>query len=152
MNICAHIEKWRRFDNVRSRFDPIGEFEVWYWSTLSGAMAMINAALHACGITKENSRFATQIPDVYAVMDNSGRWHYEIDVQCDLIHVGLPEIGDEIPRSIQNIFDAMHELEIYRDPYVRGLNAVTAQVVSNCDNAYGEIVRAASAVVEMRKR
>ena len=148
MKIAAHIEKWERFDSVKSRFDPISEFELWYWSMLSAGMAMINAALHACRITTQNELFATQIPDVYVVIDTPDKWHHEIGIRSDLIHVGLPVINDEMPRLLLDAYDAMHEFESYRDPYVRGAEVITAEVVASCDNAYAAIISAARAAID----
>ena len=44
MRIEAHIEKFKRFDALRSRFDPQADFELWYWMTLNAGTAIINAA------------------------------------------------------------------------------------------------------------
>ena len=142
MKISAHVEKWKRFDALRNRFDPAAEFELWYWATLSGGTTIINAALHACGITDENNRFATQIPDVYAVPDGQDRWHHEIGVNCDLIHVGMPEVTKALPAAVQRAFDAMDVIERYRDPCVRGDTEVTAEIIAACEKAYDEIVAA----------
>jgi len=147
MKIAAHIEKWERFDRFRSRFDPIEDFELWYWSMMSGGTAIINAALHASGQTNANELFATQIPDVYAVVDGPGQWHHEIGVRCDLIHVGLPVIDIDPGSALVKAYEAMHELERYRDPYVRGEGIVTAEVVARCDSSYSEIVKAARAAI-----
>ncbi len=147
MKIAAHVEKWQRFDGLRSRFDPIEEFELWYWSTMSGGTAIINAALHAAGVTAENQLFATQIPEVYMVMDGPDRWHREIGIRCDLIHVGLPVIDGELPPALQRAFSAMDELESYRDRCVREGLAVTADIASQCDKAYNDIVAAAKSAI-----
>jgi hypothetical protein len=147
MKIAAHLEKWKRFDGFRSRFDPVQEFELWYWSMLSGGTAIINAALHATGLTEENELFATQIPEVYAVMDGPGQWHHELGLRSDLIHVRLPEVEGELGGPLQRAYDAMDELEWYRDRYVREENKVTTEVASKCDAAYGTIVAAAQTAI-----
>ncbi len=108
---------------------------------------MINAALHAAGITKENSNFATQIPDVYAVLDGQGQWHHELGVRCDLIHVGLPEVAGTLPAAVQQAFDAMHAIEHFRDPCVRGNSEVTPDVAAACDKAYSEILVATKTTI-----
>jgi hypothetical protein len=147
VKIEEHVRKWQRFDSVRSRLHPIDEFELWYWSMLSGAMALINAALHAWRITAENDLFATQTPNVYIVIESPEAWHYEIGVGGDLIHLGLPAIDAPMPAPLQPACDAMLAFESYRDDYVRGDKAVTEDIVANCESAYRIIVTAAAATI-----
>ncbi|MGE0797820.1 MAG: hypothetical protein AB7G13_18555 [Lautropia sp.] len=142
MRIDAHLHKWRRFDAVRQRLHPLREFELWYWATLSGGTALVNAALHAAGVTEENRLFATQVPDVYAVYDSGRDWHAVLGRRCDLIHVGLPEIGAPLPEALQRAFDAMHRIEHYRDPCVRGSLPMTEGVVEECETAYRALTSA----------
>ena len=142
MKVDSHVLKWHRFDSIRSRFEPQDEFELWYWATLSGGTALINAALHLAKVTEENDLFATQIPDVYATNDGPLFSRHVIGLRCDLIHVGLPEIDGALPADIQCAFDAMHVIEQYRDPCVRSDFSVTAQVVSDCERSYLELVNA----------
>ena len=115
MRIDSHLRKWQRFHSLRARFEPSCEFELWYWSTLSGGTSLINAALHQAGITEENALFATQIPDVYAVHDGPALWHHELGMRCDLIHVGLPAIDAPLPADIDRAFQAMMTIELYRE-------------------------------------
>ena len=58
MKVEAHVDKFKRFDSLRSRLDPQADFELWYWVTLNAGTAIINAALHAAGVTREDSSFA----------------------------------------------------------------------------------------------
>jgi hypothetical protein len=142
MRIASHVRKWERFDALRSRFDAEREFELWYWATLSGGTSLINAALHAAGITDENELFATQMPEVYAIHAGPGFWRHVLATRCDLIHVGLPEIADPLPEDIATAFVAMERIEAHRDPCVRADRAVTDAVIGQCDASYREIVDA----------
>lgn len=152
MKIKAHMEKWRRFDAARARFDPSKEFELWYWATLSGGTTIINAALHASGLTDENGYFATQIPEVYVVMTGVDEWRHALASRCDLIHVGLPPINDPLTPALQRAFDAMDVIEHYRDPCIRSDHPITADVTTACDRAYAEIVAAAQAALAEGRR
>jgi hypothetical protein len=152
MKIEAHMEKWRRFDAARGRFDPAEEFELWYWATLSGGTTIINAALHATGLTDENGYFATQILDVYAVMEDTGKWRHAIGERCDLIHVGMPPVKGPLPPALQRAFSAMDAIEHYRDPCVRGDHPITPEVTTTCDRAYAQIVAAAQAAIAEGRR
>lgn len=152
MKIESHLEKWQRFDSARRRFDPAGDFELWYWATLSGGTTIINAALHAAGLTQENSYFTTQIPEVYAVTEGAGKWRPVIAFGCDVIHVGIPPVSGTLTPALQRAFDAMHVIEHYRDPCVRGDHPITPEVTKACDQAYADMVAAAqAAIAEGRK-
>jgi hypothetical protein len=142
MKITSHVRKWERFDALRSRFDAEREFELWYWATLSGGTSLINAALHAAGVTEENDLFATQMPDVYAIHEGPGFWRHVLATRCDLIHVGLPEIQDPLPEDIAKAFAEMERIEDHRDPCVRADRPVTDEVIGRCDASYRAIVEA----------
>jgi hypothetical protein len=140
MRIDRHLEKLERFESVRRRMDPRREFELWYWMTLSGGTTVINAALHSAGLTDENRHFATQVPDVYAVIEG-GETRKVLAGRCDLIHVGLPPVEGEFPARLAEAFDAMDVIERYRDPCIRGEMQVTDEVIADCTTAYEAVVR-----------
>ena len=152
MRIAGHITKFERFDALRARFDPGEEFELWYWMGLSAGTAIINAALHALAITREEDSFASQIGDIYVVMDPDGSWHHELRSGVDLIHVGLPPIDAPLPEPMQRIFAAMERMEAYRDPCTRGQQPITPQTIANCDTAYCEIVDLARDILHQQQR
>jgi len=142
VRIAEHVAKADRFEARRAGLDPATDFELWFWMGLSAGTALINAALHAAGITKENNRFATQVPDVYAVPD--GRtWHPEIAFGSDLIHIGLPAIEQPLPPAVARAFEAMEVIEHLRDPCVRGDHPVTKELIMEVDAAYNRCAGAA---------
>ncbi len=142
MKVAAHLSKLERFEAVRRRLDPYDDFEMWYWMSLSGGTAIINAALHCAGLTDENRYFATQVPDVYVVVSIDGTWRSVLARRCDLIHIGLPEVRDPLPPWIAKAYAAMEVLENHRDPCVRGDRPVTPELIAECDSSYHEIVHA----------
>jgi hypothetical protein len=142
MKIAEHLAKAARFEALRARLDPVADFELWFWMGLSAGTALINAALHAGGLTDENHRFATQVPDVYAVADGDG-WRPEIAFRCDLIHAGLPALEGVLPPPISRAFEAMEVIEHYRDPCVRGDHPVTAELIVRLATAYEHCAGAA---------
>jgi hypothetical protein len=150
MTIDEHIEKWRRFDAARAVLDPAQDFELWFWAMLSAGTALVNAALHAAGITRENHLFATQMPHVYAVHDGAHAWHHELADRCDLIHVGIPELDCALPPEIAHAFAAMEVLETHRDPCVRSTVPVTAEITSACCAAYADAVAVLFTVLRAR--
>lgn len=149
MKIAEHIAKAERFEASRARLDPVVDFELWFWMGLSAGTALINAALHAAGITDENDRFATQVPDVYAVPDGNG-WRPEIAFRCDLIHAGLPALQVVLPPPISRAFEAMEVIERYRDPCVRGDHLVTEELIARLDTAYERCAGAAREAIGIR--
>lgn len=149
MRIAEHLAKAERFEALRARLDPGVDFELWFWMGLSAGTALINAALHAAGITDENDRFATQVPDVYAVPDGSG-WRPEIAFHCDLIHAGLPALDAVLPPAISRAFEAMEVIEHYRDPCVRGDHLVTEELIARLAMAYERCAGAAREAIGSR--
>jgi hypothetical protein len=149
MRIVAHIEKFRRFDSLRSRFDPKADFELWYWMTLNAGTAIINAALHAAGVTREHDSFATQIANVYSVGGPDGKRYLEYVFGVDIIHVGMPKIEKALPPAIATAFSAMEIIEEYRDPCIREDRPLTDDIIRACSDAYAKCVAAAKSVVDV---
>jgi hypothetical protein len=149
MKIEAHVDKFKRFDTLRSRLDPLADFELWYWATLNGGTAIINAALHAAGVTREDSSFATQIPNVYSVVGRDGTRHLEHVFGVDIIHVGMPKIDSPLPPAIATAFSEMQIIEEFRDPCVREDRPITREVIDACSSAYTKCVGAARSLVRL---
>lgn len=142
MQVHAHLNKWKRFADVRERLDPHEDFELWYWATLSGGTALVNAALHCAGITEANELYATQIEGVYAKLDGITGWHLELGHACDLIHVGMPALDRELPSDLEGAFSAMEVIERYRDRCVRSDAVITDSIVTTCEQAYRAVWKA----------
>jgi hypothetical protein len=147
MKIAAHIEKFRRFDALRSRFDPQSEFELWYWMSLSAGTALINAALHKAAITREHHSFATQVEHVYLVVEPDGSSRNAILRAVDIIHVGMPGITVQLPPPIAEAFAAMEIIEKYRDPCIRADHPIDRKVIETCSAAFAKCVSAASRIL-----
>ena len=148
MLVHAHLTKWKRFARVRDRLDPREDFELWYWATLSGGTALINAALHCAGITEANDLYVTQIEGVYARLDGLTGWHPVLGYGCDLIHVGLPKLDQQLPFDLQAAFDAMEVIERYRDPCVRNNEVITDAIITTCEHAYHTVVQSIGETME----
>lgn len=150
MKIADHVKKAERFESVRRRLDPVSDFELWFWMGLSAGTALINAALHAVGLTDQNDKFATQVPDVYAIPDDTG-WRPEIAFRCDLIHAGLPVLAAPLPPAIARAFEAMELIECYRDPCVRGDHPITPDLIEQLTVAYERCAEAAREAIVARQ-
>ena len=149
MKIAAHLEKVKRLDAVRGRLDPLEDFELWFWMTLSAGTQALNAALHSVGATDAGDYFCTQSADVYLEAgDEQGAWKHAIRFGCDVVHVGMPPIEAPIPAALERACRAMAVIEEVRDPFVRGDGEVTPAVVARCDDAYRECLRLTTEVLE----
>jgi hypothetical protein len=149
MKIQAHIEKFRRFDRLRSRFDPQADFELWYWMTLNAGTAIINAALHAAGVTREDDSFTTQIANIYSIPGPQGVRSRAYRFGVDIIHVGMPKINQPLPPALVTAFAEMNIIEEFRDPCVRENRPVSASIISTCSDAYARCVSAATSLVNL---
>ncbi len=138
MKIGEHLLKWRRFEAARVRLDAVDDFELWFWAMLSGGTALVNAALHAAGITQENDLLATQIPHVYSVWGDAQK----IASDCDLIHVDVPRLDSPLPPDLERAFAAMRVFETLRDPCIRSGKPATSEVVALCAGSYADLVEA----------
>ncbi len=140
MLIEAHVAKWRRFHAVRRRFDPVEEFELWFWATASGATALINAALHATGVTKAVRLFPTQVEHVYAGIDDEMRCLRKLATEGDLIVLDVPPLRGGVPRQLRAAIESMRTIEAFREPLVRGGAVPDLQAVATCERAYAVVV------------
>jgi hypothetical protein len=149
MMIDAHIEKFKRFDRLRSRFDPNEDFELWYWVSLNAGIALVNAALHASGVTRAHGSFTTQIPNVYSVAGPDSKRHLEYVFGVDIIHVGMPKIDAPLPGGIAVAFSEMEVIESFRDPCIREDRPITDDVIRTCSDAYDKCISAAKQYVNL---
>jgi len=138
MNIEGHLEKIRRLEDLRGRLDRNGDFELWFWSTMTAGTNAVNAALHHAKITPGERAFPSQ-PGVYSVPDeNAGGFKSVLKASGDVLHVGRPPIPGPIPEDIAEMMKAMEQIEHFRDPCTRGEMTIDENVISACDRAYGK--------------
>lgn len=146
MKIASHAEKIGRLLRLRARLDPLEDFELWYWTGLTAGTNIWNAALHAVGLTSEDRVFST-IPGVHVVPQPDGGWRRELRGPGDVSHVGWPAIPGEMPEPVQRLEAALHELETYRDPCLRGDRVPTQAIVDACDGVLSEAIAVYDALV-----
>ena len=149
MKIEAHLEKFNRFDRLLSQLDAEADFELWYWAILNAGTAIINAALHSAGVTREENSFATQIPNIYSVPGPNGTRHLEYRFDVDLIHVGMPKIDSPLLSPLAAAFSEMRTIEEFRDPCIRQDRPPTPGVIRTCSSAYAKCIAAAKSVVRI---
>jgi hypothetical protein len=137
MKLASHADKIRRMRDLRSRLDPLRDFELWYWTTLTCGTNIWNATLHAAKITSEDRAFST-IPGVHVVPQADGSFRRELRGPGDVSHVGWPAIPGQMPAHVQRLEAALHALEEHRDPCLRGDRVPTQAIVDECERAFAE--------------
>lgn len=135
MKIASHRDKIARLNDLRTRLDPLDDFELWFWSTMTAGTNAVNAALHHAGLTIAESAFPSQ-PGVYSVPLADGTFRSEIRPLGDVLHVGRPPVPGQIPADIADMMKSMEAIEHYRDPCTRGEMTIDDKTVSVCDSAY----------------
>src|SRR4051812_21766460 len=110
----AHIEKFRRMDEVLRRLDPEADRELWVWTAMNGLTHLLNAALHEAGLTTEIDSFHSQVEGLYGVPDRAtGRVTDAMHPpgEGDVMHLGRPPIPAPLPEAITRAGAALKILE-----------------------------------------
>lgn len=135
MRIASHLEKFHRLSHLRQLFNPIDDFELWYWTTLTAGTNALNASLHLAGVTSDDPVFST-IPGVHMVRQQDGSYARELRGPGDVSHVGWPPIEGEVPDDIRRLEHALEALEQHRDPCLRGEREPSRDIVNDCEKAF----------------
>lgn len=147
MHLASHADKIRRLRDLRSRLDPLRDFELWYWTSLTAGTNIWNATLHVAGKTAEERAFST-IPGVLVVPQPDGTFHRELRGPGDVSHCGWPPVPGDMPDHIRQLEAALHALEEHRDPCLRGDRKPTQAIVDECEQAFAQ----AAAIYEQATR
>lgn len=135
MNVASHADKIQRLTALRQRLDPLRDFELWYWTSLTAGTNIWNATLHLAGLTSDERVFST-IPGVHVVPQPDGTFARALRGPGDVSHVGWPPIPGEMPEHIRQLEAALHALEEHRDPCLRGDRQPTRAIVDECEHAF----------------
>jgi hypothetical protein len=138
MRIPSHLEKFRRLSRLRERLDPLDDFELWYWTTLTAGTNALNAVFHHTGQTRDDPVFST-IPGVHVVRQSDGTWQRELRGPGDVSHVNWPVVPGRGGAEVDALVAAMEMLETYRDACVRSDLAPTQAIAERCDMAFGQV-------------
>lgn len=135
MKVPSHVEKVERLTALRRRLDPLDDFELWYWATLTAGTNMLNACLHRAGLTKDDPIFST-IPGVHWVRQDDGSYVRELRGPGDISHVGWPPIEGRKPEYVTRLEHALEQIEAYRDPCIRKDKPISKAIVEDCESAF----------------
>jgi hypothetical protein len=139
MKVPSHADKVRRLRALRARLDPLRDFELWFWTSLTAGTNMYNATLHVEGLTSDERVFST-IPGMHVVPQADGSYRRELRGPGDVSHVNWPPIAGELPDHVRALEAALHDLEEHRDPCMRGDRVPTPAIVRECDDAFRRAV------------
>jgi hypothetical protein len=121
VEISIHLEKISRLEELRGRLDPVEDFELWMWTSMTAATNGFNACLHHVGLTKASPYYPHQIPGLYvAPVPVDGKWQELFTEPGDLIHTGLDSLKGKVPEEIESLARELEKIEDLREPYVRG--------------------------------
>lgn len=135
MRIASHVEKLERLCALRQRLDPLADFELWYWTTLTAGTNLYNATLHRSGLTSDDPVFST-IPGVHLVAQPDGSYARQLRGPGDVSHVGWPPIEGDVPEEVRRLEHHLHAIENHRDPCLRGDRVPTQAIVDECEAAF----------------
>lgn len=139
MQIAEHLYKIEKLERLRARLDPMWDFEIWFWATMTAGTNAVNAALHQAGATVAEDAYAMQ-PGLYLVPNESGGLEPAFRPLGDVLHVGRPAVEAPVPQAITDMMAAMERIEHHRDPCIREGRAVDEVVVGECREAYADVI------------
>lgn len=137
MEIAVHREKIARLEDLRRRLDPVADFELWMWTSMTAATNALNACLHHLGLTPPGKYYPYQIPGLYVEPEPvDGKWRKLFAAPGDVIHIGLPPFEGTIPPRVLEAVKSLDVIEDFREPYVRGDGPITPALAASCQAAY----------------
>lgn len=148
MNLAQHLEKVARYEALMERLDVLRDFELWVWVAMSSGTNVLNAALHATGITSDRACYPVR-PNRYMVPGASpATWTQEEGPLGDVLHVDVPAIEAAMPAALERACEALRVIEDARDPCVRGAREITPELAASCEAAYRDCVAATKPILE----
>lgn len=135
MQVRSHVEKFARLSALRHRLEPIEDFELWFWTTLTAGTNALNATLHMTGLTSDDRMFST-IPGVHVVPQPDGSYARELRGPGDVSHVGWPPIDGPKPSDLLELEAALERIEQYRDPCLRQGVDPTPEIADECQRSF----------------
>src|SRR5690242_17072946 len=101
-----------RLEELRGRLDPVEDFELWMWTSMTATTNGLNACLHHVGLTKASPYYPHQIPGLYvAPVPVDGKWQELFAEPGDLIHTGLNSLKGKIPQEIESLARELEKIE-----------------------------------------
>lgn len=146
MKTTSHLEKIERLCRFRHRLEPLQDFELWYWTTLTASTNALNACYHLCGLTPADPVFST-IPGVHVVQQPDGSYARALRGPGDVSHLHWPVIDGFKPEALKALEHAIESIESHRDPCLRGDRHPSREIVNEVESSFQTVQRMLGAVV-----
>lgn len=141
MEIPHHQEKFRRLLHSRKKLDPMQDFELWFWISMTAGTHIVNAALHKYGVSRDGHYYSYHVFGLYVLPERDEHgWKRAPMPPGDIVHTGRPELGVELHPDLLDAFSALRALEDMREPFIRGPAAITPFVAAACEHAFRHCV------------
>ena len=142
MEIRHHQEKFRRLLATRKKLDPMDDFELWFWISMTAATHMVNAALHESGASRDGHYYSYHVFGLYVLPERDANgWKRAPMPPGDIVHTGRPDLGVELRSELLDAYSALRALEDMREPFVRGPAPITPFVAAACEHAFKHCVQ-----------
>lgn len=148
MLVNEHLDKVVRLEEMRTRLDPVEDYELWYFSGLTLCVNAMNAALHALGVTTAERCFAHNVPVYIRETETPGVVVPVIRPFGDIEHIDGPETEALVPAELDEAKRALMWMEEIRDPSVRGELEITDAVIEGVKSACDTCLQVTLASVE----
>ena len=148
MKIASHIEKFWRLDAMKQRLNAKTDRELWIWTAMNACTHLLNAALHHCKATEEVDSFHTQVNGLYIIPDRlNNTLHDAMHAPGDVMHVNQPLVTGPLLPAIEKACSSLQNIEMLRDPYVRGMELVPENAEKGWESSYQQCVFQLSTVL-----
>lgn len=152
MEIHYHKVKYRRLLSCRSKLDPLEDFELWFWVTMTAATNIVNAALHKIGASSDDHYYSYHVLGLYVLPERNARgWMRAEMPPGDIVHTGRPSLEKNLGPDLMDAYSALRALEDMREPFVRGSSPITPFVSAACNHAFEHCVTTANRILEWQQ-
>ncbi len=152
MQIELHREKFRRLLGTRAKLDPLPDFELWFWISMTAATHIVNAALHQCGASRDGRYYSYHVFGLYVLPERDTKgWKRAPLPPGDIVHTGRPDLGVELGPDLLDAFSALRALEDMREPFARGPAPITPFVAAACEHAFRHCVVASNRLLQWQE-
>lgn len=134
MKTSSHLDKFERLRALRARLDPLEDFELWWWTTLTAGTNALYASRRLASLTESKA---------------AGRWNIgersvrpvsESKDSAGIDHEAWPNT-ESPPQDILSLERALQTIDRHRDPCFHGGREPTRAIVAECEAAFALVCR-----------
>jgi len=129
-----------------AKLDPIADFEMLIWSAMHAGTHLLNAALHACGVTLATQAYPSNHAGRYFVPTGDG-FREEPGGLGDVIHADMPPVPGPVPPRLAAAMDALRVIERLAAAALRGAEPVGRDARAAWRDAYERTQRGCLEVI-----